>query len=140
MQDINQDRSQKTVPRTKEEPGHIASGLTPSANSTLPTNGNPSSGVKKRACHSCGRLGHMNRNCPQKKCYNCSRQVLFSPFQNQTAYTFLRQGHISRDCPKPQTCHQCHSPDHISVECSIFSAIVIECRANIHSREIPDDM
>jgi len=58
-------------------------------------------------CFTCGKEGHMSRDCPSKKAVECR--------------ICKQEGHMSRDCPAKKTntqCHSCGLEGHISRDCT----------------------
>ena len=58
-------------------------------------------------CFTCGKEGHMSRDCPSKKAVECR--------------ICKQEGHMSRDCPAKKTntqCHSCGVEGHLSRDCT----------------------
>ena len=56
-------------------------------------------------CHSCGKSGHMARDCQERQVRAC--------------HTCHKPGHMARECPERQvrTCNVCHKPGHMARDC-----------------------
>ena len=79
-------------------------------------------------CFTCGRPGHLSRNCPAAggagpRCYNCGQSGHMSrecPAERGTCHNCQQTGHVARECPQPKApmkCFKCAGEGHMSREC-----------------------
>jgi len=72
-------------------------------------------------CKSCGKEGHMLRDCPSKapmRCYNCNQRGHQSGDCDKPPFCpRCRSDHNLRDCPLPKSCRQCGSDEHTFKTC-----------------------